>query len=235
MKRFIEGDDRTKVTLMPQCLDGYVECESPVRVIEVFVEGLDLRALGFDGVDPLETGRPSSHPAVLLKIYIYGYLNRIQSSRRLEREAQRNVELMWLTGRLAPDFKTIARFRKDNGKAIRSVCRQFVVLCQRLDLFAEALVAIDGSKFKAVNHRDRNFTSAKLERRMRDIESSIPRYLQAMDTADRNEPAIAKARTERLQDKIAALKEQMRSLKEIEVQLNAAPDGQVSLTDPDAR
>jgi hypothetical protein len=136
----------------------------------------------------------------MLKIYIYGYLNRIQSSRRLEREAQRNVELMWLTGRLAPDFKTIARFRKDNGKAIRRVCRQFVVLCQRLDLFADALVAIDGSKFKAVNHRDRNFTSAKLERRMRDIESSIARYLEAMDTADRQEPAIAKARTARLQD-----------------------------------
>jgi Transposase DDE domain/Transposase domain (DUF772) len=171
----------------------------------------------------------------MLKIYIYGYLNRIQSSRRLEREAQRNVELMWLTGRLAPDFKTIARFRKDNGKAIRSVCRQFVVLCQRLDLFAEAIVAIDGSKFKAVNHRDRNFTSAKLERRMRDIESSIARYLEAMDTADRQEPAIAKVRTERLQDKIAALQEQMRGLKEIEVQLNAAPDKQVSLTDPDAR
>src|SRR6202022_3759238 len=142
---------------------------------------------------------------------------------------------MWLTGRLTPDFKTIARFRKDNGKAIRSVCRQFVMLCQRLDLFAEALVAIDGSKFRAVNHRDRNFTSAKLERRMRDIELSIARYLEALDTADRQEPAIAKARTERLQDKITALKEQMRSLKDIEVQLKAAPDGQISLTDPDAR
>jgi ribosomal protein L14E/L6E/L27E len=142
---------------------------------------------------------------------------------------------MWLTGRLAPDFKTIARFRKDNGKAIRSVCRQFVMLSQRLDLFSEAFVTIDGSKFKAVNHRDRNFTNAKLERRMRDIESSIARYLEAMDTADRQEPAIAKVRTERLQEKITALKEQMRSLKEIEVQLNAAPDKQVSLTDPDAR
>ena len=152
-----------------------------------------------------------------------------------ERESQRNVELMWLTGRLAPDLKTIARFRKDNGKAIRGVCRQFVMLCQRLDLFSEAFVAIDGSKFKAVNHRDRNFTNAKLERRMHDIESSIARYLEAMDTADRQEPTIAKARTERLQDKIVALKEQMRSLKEIEVQLNAAPDKQVSLTDPDAR
>jgi transposase len=222
-----KADQARKLTLVGEA--------NPVRVVDVFVDELDLHKLGFEGVEPALTGRPSYHPEVMLKIYIYGYLNRIQSSRRLEREAQRNVELMWLTGRLAPDFKTIARFRKDNGKAIRSVCRQFVVLCQRLDLFAEALVAIDGSKFKAVNHRDRNFTSAKLERRMRDIESSIARYLAAMDTADRQEPAIAKVRTERLQDKIAALKEQMRGLKEIEVQLNAAPDKQVSLTDPDAR
>jgi len=235
MKRFVQGDNRTQSFLLPEALDDYVTDTNPVRVVDVFVDELDLHKLGFEGVEPALTGRPSYHPGVMLKIYIYGYLNRIQSSRRLEREARRNVELMWLTGRLAPDFKTIARFRKDNGKAIRSVCRQFVVLCQRLDLFAEALVSIDGSKFKAVNHRDRNFTSAKLERRMRDIESSIARYLAAMDTADRQEPAIAKARTERLQGKIAALKEQMRSLKEIEVELNAAPDGQVSLTDPDAR
>jgi transposase len=235
MKRFVQGDSRTQSFLLPEALDDYVTDTNPVRVVDVFVDELELQKLGFEGVEPALTGRPSYHPEVMLKIYIYGYLNRIQSSRRLEREAQRNVELMWLTGRLAPDFKTIARFRKDNGKAIRSVCRQFVMLCQRLDLFAEALVAIDGSKFKAVNHRDRNFTSAKLERRMRDIESSIARYLEAMDTADRQEPAIAKARTERLQEKIAALKEQMRSLKEIEVQLNAAPDGQISLTDPDAR
>jgi transposase len=172
---------------------------------------------------------------VLLKIYIYGYLNRIQSSRRLEREAQRNVELMWLTGRLMPDFKTIARFRKDSGKAIRSVCRQFVVLCQQLDLFSEALVAIDGSRFKAANNRDRNFTSAKLRRRMEEIESSINRYLTALDTADRQEPAVAQAQSERLQDKITALKVQMRALKEIEVQVSESADKQLSLTDPDAR
>jgi transposase len=213
MKRFIEGEDRTQVTLLPECLDDYVEGENPVRVIEVFVEGLDLRALGFDGVDPLETGRPSYHPAVLLKIYIYGYLNRIQSSRRLEREAQRNVELMWLTGRLTPDFKTIANFRKDNGSAIRKVCRQFVVLCQRLDLFSQAIVAIDGSKFKAVNNRDRNFTRAKMQRRMAQIEENIARYLADMDTADRAEPAIAEVKTARLRDKIAALKQQMQQLK----------------------
>src|SRR6202521_2019652 len=154
MKRFIEGEDRTQVTLLPACLDDYVEAENPVRVVEVFVDGLDLDGLGFVGVDP----------AVLLKLYIYGYLNRIQSSRRLEREAQRNVELMWLSGRLMPDFKTIANFRKDNGLAIRKVCRQFIMLCRKLDLFTQAIVAIDGSKFKAVNNRDKNFTAAKMQR-----------------------------------------------------------------------
>jgi transposase len=235
MKRFIEGESRTQSTLLPEMLDDYVVESNPVRVVDVFVDELDLGKLGFEGVDPAATGRPGYHPASLLKIYIYGYLNRVQSSRRLEKEAQRNVELMWLTGRLMPDFKTIADFRKDNGKAIRSVCRQFVVLCQQLGLFSEALVAIDGSKFKAVNHRDRNFTSAKLQRRMEEIESSISRYLSDLDTADRQEPVVAKLRTERLQDKITALKEQMKVLKEIEVQLEATPDKQISLTDPDAR
>jgi transposase len=216
-------------------LDDYVTEANPVRVVDVYVDELDLGQLGFEGVDPAATGRPAYHPAVLLKIYIYGYLNRIQSSRRLEREAQRNVELMWLTGRLMPDFKTIANFRKDNGKAICGVCKQFVVLCQQFGLFSEALVAIDGSKFKAVNNRDRNFTSAKLQRQMEEIESSIKRYLAALDTADRQEPAVAHVRSGRLQDKIAALKEQMKALKEIEVQLNQTPDKQISLTDPDAR
>src|SRR5450830_1857512 len=188
--------------------------------------------MGFEGTTPAQTGRPAYHPGVLLKIYIYGYLNRLQSSRRLERETQRNVELMWLTGHLTPDFKTIANFRKDNGKAISNVCRQFVVLCRQLGLFSDALVAIDGSKFKAVNNRDRNFTSAKLQRRMEEIESSIQGYLTALDTADRQEPAVAQARTERLEDKIAALKTQMRKLREIEVKLNESPDKQISLTDP---
>jgi transposase len=204
-------------------------------VIDVFVDELSLGKLGFEGVEPAETGRPAYHPSVLLKLYIYGYLNRIQSSRRLEREAQRNVELMWLTGRLTPDHKTIANFRKDNGQPIRNVCRQFVVLCQQLNFFTEALVAIDGSKFKAVNNRDRNFTSAKLQRRIEEIESSINRYLTELDTADRQEPAVAQARAERLQDKIAALKAQMKELQAIEVQLNATPDKQISLIDPDAR
>ncbi len=235
MKRFIQGESRTQSTLLPEMLDDYIADTNPVRVVDVFVDELDLGQLGFEGLDPAATGRPAYHPAVLLKIYTYGYLNRIQSSRRLENEAQRNVELMWLTGRLTPDFKTIADFRKDNGKAIRGVCRQFVVLCQQLGLFSEALVAIDGSKFKAVNNRDRNFTNAKLQRRMAEIESSISRYLAGLDTADRQEPAVAHAKTERLHDKIAALKAQMKELKEMEVRLTAAPDKQISLTDPDAR
>jgi transposase len=235
MKRFIAGECRTQTTLLPESIDDYITDTNPVRIVDVFVDELDLGKLGFDGVEPAITGRPAYHPAILLKIYIYGYLNRIQSSRRLEKETQRNVELMWLVGRLTPDFKTIARFRKDNGKAIQSVCRQFIVLCQQLVLFSDALVAIDGSKFKAVNNRDRNFTSAKLQRRMEEIESSINRYLTALDTADRQEHAVAKAKSERLQDKIAALKEQMKALKDIEVELHQTPDKQISLTDPDAR
>jgi len=235
MKRFVEGEDRTQVTMLPECLDDYIEAENPVRVIDVFVDEIELGKLGFAGVEPLATGRPSYHPAVLLKIYIYGYLNRIQSSRRLEREAQRNVELMWLTGRLRPDFKTIANFRKDNGRAIRNVCRQFVVLCQKLDLFTQAVVAIDGSKFKAVNNRDRNFTKAKLKRRLEQIEESIARYLSQLDTADRHEGAVAEAKAGRLKDKIAILKKQMQGLKAMELRLRDAPDQQISLTDPDAR
>jgi transposase len=219
MKRFVEGEARTQGTLLPACLDDYVTEQNPVRVIDVFVDELDLASLGFEGVVPAKTGRPAYHPAALLKIYIYGYLNRIQSSRRLEREAQRNVELMWLTRRLTPDFKTIANFRKDNGKAIRNVCRQFVVLCQQLDLFSDAVVAIDGSKFKAVNSSDRNFTNAKLKRRMEEIEANISRYLAELDTADRQVPAAAQSRSARLGDKITALKAQMATLKEIEAKL----------------
>src|SRR6476620_10147181 len=166
MHRFIDGDDRMQQTLLPHSLEDYVGEENPVRVIEVFIDELDLAALGFSGMTPAATGRPAYHPSTLLKIYLYGYLNRIQSSRRLEHETQRNIELMWLTGRLMPDFKTIANFRKDNGPAIRQVCRQCIVLCRQLNLFTLALVAIDGSKFKAVNNRDKNFTSAKMKRRL---------------------------------------------------------------------
>jgi transposase len=235
MKRFIEGENRKQVTLLPECLDDFVAEDNPVRIIEAFVEELDLGSLGFDGAKPSTTGRPSYHPGVLLKIYIYGYLNRVQSSRRSERECQRNVELMWLTGRLAPDFKTIADFRRDNGVGIRNVCRRFVMLCRELKLFSQALVAIDGSKFKAVNTRDRNFTEGKVDKREKQIEESIQRYLNALETADRTQPAELEAKTTRLQDKIARLHEQMRNLEQIKEQLKTEPDGQISRTDPDAR
>jgi len=234
MKRFIEGDDRQQITLLPESLDEYIDAENPVRVVDLFVEQLDLGSLGFS-VEPAATGRPSYHPSTLLKLYVYGYLNRIQSSRRLEREAQRNVELMWLLGRLTPDFKTIADFRRDNSEGIRNVCRQFVVLCRQLNLFAQAVVAIDGSKFKAVNAHDRNFTRGKLEKRMQEIDRCIERYLTAMDTADRQPADIAEARTTRLKEKMATLKTRMEQLKEIQAQLEQSPTGQISLTDPDAR
>jgi transposase len=236
MKRFVEGSDRGQSTLFPECVADWIGEDNPVRVIDVFVEELDLAELGFGGVDPEVTGRPSYHPAVLLKLYIYGYLNRVQSSRRLEREAGRNVEVMWLTGRLAPDHKTIADFRKDNGRAIRQVCARFVALCRAMGLLTQASVAIDGSKFKAVNNRDRNFTRAKMERRMAQIEESVARYLQQLDTADRQEPSEAlKTKTSRLKEKIAKLKEQMQRLAKLRVRMLAAPDQQISLTDPDAR
>ena len=235
MKRFIEGQDRSQSILLPECLEDFVDEDNPVRVIDAFVDELDLASLGFDSVRPEATGRPAYHPSLLLKIYIYGYLNRIQSSRRLEREAQRNMELMWLTGRLAPDFKTIANFRKDNGKAIRNVCSQFVVLCRKLNLFSEAVVAIDGSKFKAVNSQDKNLTQGKLRARLEQVEANIAKYLAALDTADRQEPDVAAARIPRLQDKIASMRSRLKELRQQEVQLPNEPDRQISMTDPDAR
>src|ERR1700676_857353 len=235
MKRFIEGKDRRKETLLPVFLEDYVSDDNPVRVIEAFIDELDLKTLGFEGVVPEATGRPSYHPAALLKIYLYGYLNRIPSSRRLERETQRNMELMWLTGRLMPDYKTIADFRQDNGPAIRAACRQFVMLCRRLDLFSETVIAIGGSRFKAVNTRDKNYTHGAIARRMEQVEASIARYLSALDTADRQEGEVAEAKSVRLKDKLARLKQQMQHLREMEIAVQAAPDRQISLTDPDAR
>ena len=235
MKRFVEGEDRRQSWLLPDSLDDYVSQDNPVRVVEVFIDELDLAALGFEGVAPASTGRPAYHPSTMLKLYLYGYLNRVQSSRRLEREAGRNIELMWLTGRLAPDFKTIANFRRDNAPAIRAACAQFVVLCRQLGLFTRAVVAIDGSKFKAVNNRDRNFTVAKVAKRLQQVDASIARYLAALDRADREEGDVAEAKTTRIKDKIAGLRRQMQALREMQQKVEAAPDQQVSLTDPDAR
>jgi transposase len=230
MSGFIEGENRYQSTLFPERVDDYVEEDSVVRVIDVFIDRLDISGLGFKA-EPAETGRPGYHPRTMLKIYVYGYLNQVHSSRRLEREAQRNVELMWLSGRLAPDFKTIANFRKDNGEAIRLVCREFVMLCRKLNLLGDTL-AIDGSKFKAVNNRDKNFTRAKMKRRLAEVEASIDRYLDKLDNADQSaRPEDARS----LKDKIAALTEEMDRLKKFEVRMLEAPDQQLSLTDPDAR
>ncbi|GJD73147.1 IS1182 family transposase [Methylobacterium goesingense] len=235
MARFVLGADRHQVTLLPDRLDDYVSEDNPVRVVDLFVDELDLAALGFAGVRPAATGRPGYHPATLLKLYLYGYLNQVSSSRRLEREAGRNVELMWLTGRLAPDFKTIADFRRDNGPAIQAACRQFVVLCRQLGLLAGGVVALDGSRFKAVNARDRNFTPAAVRRRIEQVEASIARYLAALDTADRQEDEIARVRKVRVAERLDALRTRMRELQAMERLVEAAPDRQISLTDPDAR
>src|SRR6202008_50462 len=220
MRRFVEGVDRGQRTLFPECLEDWIDEGNPVRAIDAFVEKLALSRLGFDGVDPEATGRPSYHPSGLLKLYIYGYLNRVQSSRRLEREAGRNVEVMWLTGGLVPDHKTIADFRKDNGRAIRKVCTRFIALCREMGLLSSASVAIDGSKFKAVNNRDRNFTRAKMERRRAQLEESVARYLSQLDTADRQEPTeTLVTKVTRLTEKLTKLKEEMGKLAVYEKQM----------------
>jgi transposase len=234
MAGFVTGIDRSQGTMFPAQLEDYVAEDNPVRVIDLFVDQLDLAKLRFGGVTPKDMGRPAYHPAVMLKIYVYGYLNRVQSSRRLERECQRNVEAMWLTGCLAPDFKTIADFRKDNGAAIRKVCREFIVVCGRAGLLAATTVAIDGSKFKAVNSRDRNFTQTKVTKRLEQLEASIERYLSELETADR-QPSTPEIKTTRLKDKVGKLKQEIERMKAIGAQLEKAEDTQISLTDPDAR
>ena len=234
MKRFMVGADRGQSTLLPECLDDWIDESNAVRAVDAFVDALDLAKLGFEGVAPEVTGRPSYHPSALLKLYIYGYLNRVQSSRRLE--PGRNLEVIWLLGRLVPDDKTIADFRKDNGSAIRKVCAQFVVLCRDMGLLTKASVAIDGSKFKAVNNRDRNFTRAKVERRRAQLEESVARYLSQLDTADLQEPSEAlAAKTAHLKEKLARLESEMQRLAAMEKQMLASPDQQISLTDPDSR
>jgi transposase len=236
MKRFIEGEDRSQITLFPDHLEDYVSEDNPVRVVDAFVDHLELGELGFSRVVPRRTGHPSYHCSDLLKLYVYSYLNRVQSSRRIELEALRNVEVMWLIGRLVPDHKTISNFRKDNGRGIRKVCAQFVSLCRQLNLLAGASVAIDGSKFKAVNTRDKNFTKGKLKRRLAQIEDSVARYLGQLDSADRQEPSLARTtKIDHLNDKIAKLTAEMGRLAEVEKEMLSRPEQQISETDPDAR
>ena len=235
MKRFIEGENRFQSTLFPESLEDYIAEDNSIRVVDAFVDKLNLKELGFDRAEPSDTGRPGYLPATMLKIYIYGYLNRIQSSRRLERESYRNVELIWLTGRLMPSFKTIADFRKDNRKAIRRVCMEFVGVCRALELFSATLVAIDGSKFKAVNSRDKNFTRNSVKRRLQKTQANIDRYLAKLDAADREAPETREVTAGELKQKIASMEAKMEQLKVHEAEVEAHPDSQVSLTDPDAR
>ena len=239
MKRFIEGTARVQGGLFPAHLEDFICADNPVRVVDAFVDMLDLRELGFTSVDPRATGRPSYHPSVLLKLYIYGYLNRISSSRRLEREAGRNVELMWLTGHLAPDHKTISDFRKTHGNAIQTASAQFVVLCRDLGVFVSGVVAVDGSKFKAVNSRDNNFTPTKIVRRIEQAEAHIVRYLTALERADRERGSttddVLREKTDRLKQKVDKLRSRIESLREMQARVEAAPDLQISTSDPDAR
>ena len=231
MAHHILGQSRTQTTLLPEVLDDFVNEDNPVRVVDVFVDGLDLQTLGFERVIATGKGRPGYHPAVMLKLYIYGYLNRIQSSRRLEKESHRNVELMWLLTRLMPDFKTIADFRKDNGKGIKAVCRQFVQMCRQMNMFADSLFAIDGSKFKAVNSKDNNYLPSNVKYRINKIEKSIEEYLSNMDTLDKTDKSDNKATPSKLE----WLQKRLAELRVIEEEVNAHPDKQVSKNDPDAR
>ena len=238
MKRFIEGVGRDQVTLLPECLDDYVEEDNLARVIDAFIEMLDLISLGF-AVAPEATGRPGYHPSLMLRIYLYGYLNQVQSSRRLERECGRNLELIWLTGRLKPDFKTIADFRKDNGPAIRKVCQQFVALCRDIKLLDSDIVAIDGSRFKAVNAKAKSFTRGKLKQKLGEIDKAIERYLMELDRADE---ALAKtgstvpiSQIVRTSRKLAHLHKEAERYRSVEQRMDATGETQISLSDPDAR
>ncbi|MEW9922377.1 IS1182 family transposase [Marimonas sp. MJW-29] len=236
MSGYIEGTDRGQVTLFPERLEDWIGEDNPVRVVDLFVDEIDLAELGFGRMAPASTGRPGYHPSVLLKLFIYGYLNRVPSSRALEREAGRNVEVMWLTGRLVPDHKTIADFRRDNGPAIRKTCAQFVELCRRIGVLKGECIAIDGSKFKAVNNRDKNFSKGKIASRIAHLEASIDRYLKEMVRIDRHEEGEARAeKIANLAQRTGRIRQAIQSLQDMEQVLRHAPDSQISLTDPDAR
>jgi transposase len=232
---YVEGTNREQVVLFPAVIDDYVSEENPVRFMEAFVNRLELGTLNFSKAEPEERGRPAYDPRDLLKLYIYGYINEIRSSRKLERETRRNVELMWLLRRLTPDHKTIANFRKDNARALPGVFREFTRVCRELNLYGGELVGIDGSKFRAVNSADRNFTEAKLTKRLQWIEEKIAKYLaalQAEDEADSNESEVSAAE---LQAKIAELQTQQLAYEGLKQQLAESGEKQISLTDADAR
>lgn len=232
---YIEGEDRKQTMLFPEVLEDYITEENPVRFIDVYIEGLDLSEMGFGRAVAKETGRPPYDPGDLLRLYVYGYLNRTRSSRQLEREAGRNVELMWLMRKLRPDFKTIADFRKDNPQALKKVCREFTLWCKRLELFGGELVAVDGSKFGAVNSPKRNFTDKKLRRMIREIDDKIDKYLKDLDRQDKQEAGQRSLSREELKEKIERYKERRAQYEELKNDLEQSGESQVSLTDPESR
>ena len=229
------GHDRSQTLLLPESLDDYIGPDNPVRFLDAFVDGLDLASAGFARVQPKETGRPGYAPADLLKLYIYGYLNRIRSSRRLEAETHRNVEVIWLLRHLKPDFKTIADFRRDNRNAFRSVFRQFVLLCRQLNLFGRELLAVDGTRIKAVNNKDRNFTRASLTEFIKLADAKLDDYLQRLDTSDATEQGAGGSRVHNLAEKITAIRERRTRCQEMLAELDRTGEDQISLTDPDRR
>jgi transposase len=232
---YIEGQDRKQSLLFPEMLEDYISEENPVRFIDVFIEGLNLLDLGFLKAIAKDTGRPPYNPGDLLRLYVYGYLNRTRSSRQLEREAGRNVELMWLMRKLRPDFKTIADFRKENAAGIKKVCREFTVWCKRLELFGGELVAIDGSKFRAVNSSKRNFTQKKLRRMIREIDDKIDQYLKELDRQDKQEAGPQSLSREQLKEKIEGYKERRAQYEQLKSDLDQGGESQISLTDPESR
>jgi transposase len=232
---YIKGVSREQKILFPDVVDDFITEDNPVRFIDAFVDRLNLYELGFHKSLPAPTGRPPYHPADLLKLYIYGYLNRVRSSRRLEKEAHRNVEVIWLVRKLRPDFKTIADFRKDNAKAFKQVFRQFILLCRELELFGGELIAIDGSKFKAVNSKHRNFTKKKLKKALQHIDAKIEQYLRELDVADEEEADVQKPTVEELKEKIRQLKERKEQYSNLKNDMEVSGESQVSLTDPDSR
>jgi transposase len=232
---FIKGASRSDVLLFPQAIDDYITADNPVRFIDAFVDGLDLHELGFSRSQPAHTGRPAYDPADLLKLYIYGYINRTRSSRSLERESHRNLELIWLMRKLRPDFKTIADFRKANAEAITKVCREFTLLCKRLELFGGELVAIDGSKFKAQNSKSRNFSDKKLDKAIKEVDKKIQSYLDELDEADEQESEVKTPTAEQLKEKIEGLRKRREKHEQTRQQLAESGQTQISLTDPDSR
>src|SRR6478752_3261963 len=231
----LPGHDRSQLLLLPETVDDYVAADNPVRFIEAFVDGLDLAALGFIGTVPKATGRPGYAPADLLKLYIYGYLNRTHSSRRLEAETHRNIEVIWLLRHLKPDFKTIADFRCANRNAFRPIFRQFVLLCRELGLFGKELLAVDGTRIKAVNNKDRNFTRASLKEFIRLADAKLDDYLRRLDHADAAETSTSGSRVENLAEKIAAVRGRRERCQEMLAELDRTGESQISLTDPDSR